>query len=73
MARARLKTLPHAWAAPLARLLTAGDDRTVELALAVLRASPPAPADAPAIEAALVGVGRDANRPVALASRPWRR
>ena len=32
----------------------------------MLRASPPAPADAPVIEAALVGVGRDANRPVAL-------
>ena len=32
----------------------------------MLRASPPAPADAPVIEAALMGVGRDANRPVAL-------
>ena len=52
--------------APLASLLTAGEDRTPQLALAVLRASPPAPADAPVIEAALVGVGRDANRPVAL-------
>ena len=66
MARARLKTLPQVWAAPIASLLTAGEDRTAELALAVLRASPPAPSDAPVIEAALVGVGRDAKRPVAL-------
>ena len=66
MARARLKALPHVWAAPLASLLTAVDDQTSELALAVLRASPPEKTDAAAIEAALMGVGRDANRPVAL-------
>ena len=66
MARARLRTLPQVWAVPLASLLTAGEDRTSQLALAVLRASPPGPADAPVIEAALVGVGRDAHRPVAL-------
>ena len=66
MARARLKVLPQVWAVPLASLLTAGEDRTSQLALAVLRASPPGPADAPVIEAALVGVGRDAHRPVAL-------
>jgi putative heme-binding domain-containing protein len=66
MAQARLKTLPQAWAAPLASLLTATDARTPARALSVLRASPPAPADAPAIEAALLAVGRDATRPVAL-------
>ena len=66
MARARLKTLPPAWVAPLTGLLAAGDDRTSALALAVLRASPPEKTDGPAIEAALLGVGRDARRPVAL-------
>ena len=66
MARARLKTLPQVWAAPLTTLVTSSEERTPELALAVLRASPPAPADASGIEAALVSVGRDANRPVAL-------
>jgi putative heme-binding domain-containing protein len=52
--------------APLVSLLTAGEDRSPLLALAVLRASPPAPADAPVIDAALLGVGRDGTRPVAL-------
>jgi putative heme-binding domain-containing protein len=66
MAQARLKALPHVWAAPLTSLLAAREERTPRLVLAVLRASPPAPADAPLIEAALLGVGRDANRPVAL-------
>jgi putative membrane-bound dehydrogenase-like protein len=66
MARARLKTLPQAWAAPLASLLTTGDEKTTQQALAVVRAVPPAPADAPAIEAALMAVGRDATRPVPL-------
>jgi putative membrane-bound dehydrogenase-like protein len=66
MAQARLKTLPQAWAAPLASLLASNEARTPELALAVLRVSPAAPADAPGIEAALLGVGRDARRPVAL-------
>ena len=73
MARARLKVLPQVWAVPLASLLTAGEDRTSQLALAVLRASPPGPADAPVIEAALVGVGRDAPGPSLSASRPWQR
>jgi putative heme-binding domain-containing protein len=66
MARARQKTLPQVWVAPLVSLLTAGEDRSPLLALAVLRASPPAPADAPVIDAALLGVGRDGTRPVAL-------
>lgn len=66
MARARLKALPHGWAAPIASLVTSSEERTPELALAVLRASPPVAADAPAVDAALMAVGRDANRPVAL-------
>jgi putative membrane-bound dehydrogenase-like protein len=66
MARARLKALPAAWAAPLASLLAAADERTAALALAVLRASPPAPADTPAIEAALMALARAAAKPVPL-------
>ncbi len=66
MARARLKTLPRAWAAPLTGLLASGEARTAERALAVLRASPPDKADVPAIDAALLGVGRDGGQPVAL-------
>jgi putative membrane-bound dehydrogenase-like protein len=66
MAQARLKTLPQAWVAPLTALLTAGDDGTTGLVLAVLRASAPATADAPGIDAALLGVGRDRNRRVAV-------
>ncbi len=66
MTRARQKTLPGLWAAPLTGLLLASEAGTPERVLAVLRASPPAPADAPVIDAALLGVGRDGNRPVAL-------
>ncbi len=66
MAQARLKTLPGSWVAPLTGLLTASDARTPERVLAVLRASPPDKADAPAIDAALLGVGRDGSQPAAL-------
>ena len=66
MAQARLKALPQAWAAPIASVLSAGDERTSKLALAVLAASAPAAGEAPAIDAALIGVGRDTNRSVAL-------
>jgi putative heme-binding domain-containing protein len=65
MAQARLKVLPHEWVAPLALLMVSGDDPTAQQALAVLRASPPAPADASVIETLLLGAGRAANRPVA--------
>ncbi|MEO5821734.1 MAG: dehydrogenase, partial [Vicinamibacteraceae bacterium] len=66
MAQARLKTLPHSWVAPLTGLLTASEARMPERVLAVLRASPPEKADAPLIDAALLGAGRDADLPVAL-------
>jgi putative heme-binding domain-containing protein len=66
MARARLKTLPRAWAAPLTGLLASSEPGTPARALAVLRASPPEKADAPGIDAALLGVGRDGSQPIAL-------
>jgi putative heme-binding domain-containing protein len=66
MAQARLKALPQVWAAPLTSLLASREDRTPGLALAVLRASAPAPADAAAVTAALLAVGRDATRPIAI-------
>ena len=64
MAQARLKTLPTSWVGPLASIMSSADDPTAALALAVLRTSPPAPADAPAIEKALLGASRDSHRPV---------
>jgi putative membrane-bound dehydrogenase-like protein len=66
MAEARLKTLPPAWAPALAGLLAAAGEATPRQALAVLRASPPAPAEAPVVDAALVAVGRDGRRSTAL-------
>jgi putative heme-binding domain-containing protein len=66
MAQARLKTLPGVWVTPLTALLTSTEDRTPGLSLAVLRASTPEKADVPVVEAALLSVGRDARRAVAL-------
>jgi putative membrane-bound dehydrogenase-like protein len=65
MAQARLSALPHAWIPALAELMESGDDATADLALAVIRTSPPDPADAPMVRKALIGAGSNARRPIA--------
>jgi putative membrane-bound dehydrogenase-like protein len=73
-AAARMKELPAPWASALARALS-GTDAVVRQALDVLRAIPAGGAATAGLDAALLGVARDANRPLeirldALSARP---
>ncbi len=59
MALARPKTLPPAWSEALVRALADRDADQIRRAVAVVRASPPADADAPPLTGALLAVARD--------------
>ena len=59
VATTRVKELPSAWAAPLARALTSGDVEVVHDALSVARAVPAAAEKAPQLRTALLRVARD--------------
>jgi putative membrane-bound dehydrogenase-like protein len=63
MAKARVKTLPASWVAPVNRALESSDSELTEHAIAVLRATA-APDDSTSqISAALLRLGHDASRP----------
>jgi putative heme-binding domain-containing protein len=62
--RTRVKILPAVWVTPLVRVLESDDDDAVAQALGVVRAVPAPKEAAAALSEALLGVSRNAGRPI---------
>ena len=66
MAASRVKVLPDGWLVPLVESMSGDDAAIAHLAVAVARSAPPAPSASIDLQAALLRVARDTNRPPAV-------